>query len=133
MNRHRELLAGNPDLLHLYDLLTANTKFVLGFKLWALSLNNFVKNIHEPAESFKPITALIFDIDGVLTDGSIWVYESGNRFEGWMAKMDMPCSGCEKIISCRYFRSQRWGCSNPFAKAGNYKYFSQRKDKSTGA
>jgi predicted short-subunit dehydrogenase-like oxidoreductase (DUF2520 family) len=34
MNRHRELLAGYPDLLHLYDLLTAEIqKFVLGFKL----------------------------------------------------------------------------------------------------
>jgi 3-deoxy-D-manno-octulosonate 8-phosphate phosphatase (KDO 8-P phosphatase) len=30
-------------------------------------------------ESFKPITTLIFDIDGVLTDGSIWVFESGEQ------------------------------------------------------
>jgi 3-deoxy-D-manno-octulosonate 8-phosphate phosphatase (KDO 8-P phosphatase) len=30
-------------------------------------------------ESFKPITTLIFDIDGVLTDGSIWVYENGEQ------------------------------------------------------
>jgi 3-deoxy-D-manno-octulosonate 8-phosphate phosphatase (KDO 8-P phosphatase) len=30
-------------------------------------------------ESFKPITTLIFDIDGVLTDGSIWVFETGEQ------------------------------------------------------
>ena len=30
-------------------------------------------------ESFKPITTLIFDIDGVLTDGSLWVFESGEQ------------------------------------------------------
>jgi 3-deoxy-D-manno-octulosonate 8-phosphate phosphatase (KDO 8-P phosphatase) len=30
-------------------------------------------------ESFKPITTLIFDIDGVLTDGSVWVYETGEQ------------------------------------------------------
>jgi 3-deoxy-D-manno-octulosonate 8-phosphate phosphatase (KDO 8-P phosphatase) len=30
-------------------------------------------------ESFKPITTLIFDIDGVLTDGGIWVFESGEQ------------------------------------------------------
>ncbi len=30
-------------------------------------------------ESFKPITTLIFDIDGVLTDGSILVFENGEQ------------------------------------------------------
>jgi 3-deoxy-D-manno-octulosonate 8-phosphate phosphatase (KDO 8-P phosphatase) len=30
-------------------------------------------------ESFKPITTLIFDIDGVLTDGSLWVFETGEQ------------------------------------------------------
>jgi len=30
-------------------------------------------------ESFKPITTLIFDIDGVLTDGGLWVFESGEQ------------------------------------------------------
>src|SRR5450755_4261049 len=30
-------------------------------------------------ESFKPITTLIFDIDGVLTNGGIWVFESGEQ------------------------------------------------------
>jgi len=30
-------------------------------------------------ESFKPITSLIFDIDGVLTDGGVWVFESGEQ------------------------------------------------------
>ena len=30
-------------------------------------------------ESFKPITTLIFDIDGVLTDGSIMVFETGEQ------------------------------------------------------
>lgn len=30
-------------------------------------------------ESFKPITTLIFDIDGVLTDGSILVFETGEQ------------------------------------------------------
>jgi 3-deoxy-D-manno-octulosonate 8-phosphate phosphatase (KDO 8-P phosphatase) len=30
-------------------------------------------------ESFKPITTLIFDIDGVLTDGSVWVFETGEQ------------------------------------------------------
>jgi len=29
--------------------------------------------------SFKPVTTLIFDIDGVLTDGGIWVFESGEQ------------------------------------------------------
>lgn len=29
--------------------------------------------------SFKPITTLIFDIDGVLTDGSILVFENGEQ------------------------------------------------------
>jgi len=30
-------------------------------------------------ESFKPITTLIFDIDGVLTDGSLLVFETGEQ------------------------------------------------------
>jgi 3-deoxy-D-manno-octulosonate 8-phosphate phosphatase (KDO 8-P phosphatase) len=30
-------------------------------------------------ESFKPITTLVFDIDGVLTDGSVMVFESGEQ------------------------------------------------------
>jgi 3-deoxy-D-manno-octulosonate 8-phosphate phosphatase (KDO 8-P phosphatase) len=30
-------------------------------------------------ESFKPITTLIFDIDGVLTDGGILVFETGEQ------------------------------------------------------
>src|SRR5580765_5601906 len=30
-------------------------------------------------ESFKPITTLAFDIDGVLTDGSVMVFESGEQ------------------------------------------------------
>lgn len=30
-------------------------------------------------ESFKPISTLIFDIDGVLTDGNVWVFESGEQ------------------------------------------------------
>ena len=30
-------------------------------------------------ESFKPITTLIFDIDGVLTDGGIMVFETGEQ------------------------------------------------------
>jgi 3-deoxy-D-manno-octulosonate 8-phosphate phosphatase (KDO 8-P phosphatase) len=30
-------------------------------------------------QSFKPITTLIFDIDGVLTDGSILVFETGEQ------------------------------------------------------
>jgi 3-deoxy-D-manno-octulosonate 8-phosphate phosphatase (KDO 8-P phosphatase) len=30
-------------------------------------------------QSFKPITTLIFDIDGVLTDGSVWVFETGEQ------------------------------------------------------
>jgi 3-deoxy-D-manno-octulosonate 8-phosphate phosphatase (KDO 8-P phosphatase) len=30
-------------------------------------------------ESFKPISTLIFDIDGVLTDGSILVFETGEQ------------------------------------------------------
>ncbi len=30
-------------------------------------------------ESFKPITTLIFDIDGVLTDGSLMVFETGEQ------------------------------------------------------
>src|SRR4030095_3664299 len=30
-------------------------------------------------QSFKPITTLIFDIDGVLTDGGILVFESGEQ------------------------------------------------------
>lgn len=30
-------------------------------------------------ESFKPITTLIFDIDGVLTDGGVWVFETGEQ------------------------------------------------------
>jgi 3-deoxy-D-manno-octulosonate 8-phosphate phosphatase (KDO 8-P phosphatase) len=30
-------------------------------------------------ESFKPITTLIFDIDGVLTNGNIMVFESGEQ------------------------------------------------------
>jgi 3-deoxy-D-manno-octulosonate 8-phosphate phosphatase (KDO 8-P phosphatase) len=29
--------------------------------------------------SFKPVTTLIFDIDGVLTDGGIWVFETGEQ------------------------------------------------------
>ena len=30
-------------------------------------------------DSFKPITTLIFDIDGVLTDGSVMVFETGEQ------------------------------------------------------
>jgi 3-deoxy-D-manno-octulosonate 8-phosphate phosphatase (KDO 8-P phosphatase) len=30
-------------------------------------------------EKFKPITTFVFDIDGVLTDGSILVYDSGEQ------------------------------------------------------
>jgi 3-deoxy-D-manno-octulosonate 8-phosphate phosphatase (KDO 8-P phosphatase) len=30
-------------------------------------------------DAFKPITTLIFDIDGVLTDGSVLVYETGEQ------------------------------------------------------
>ncbi len=30
-------------------------------------------------ESFKPITCLVFDIDGVLTDGNILVFETGEQ------------------------------------------------------
>jgi 3-deoxy-D-manno-octulosonate 8-phosphate phosphatase (KDO 8-P phosphatase) len=30
-------------------------------------------------ESFKPVNTLIFDIDGVLTDGSVWVFETGEQ------------------------------------------------------
>ena len=30
-------------------------------------------------ESFKPITTFIFDIDGVLTDGSVLVFETGEQ------------------------------------------------------
>ena len=30
-------------------------------------------------ESFKPVTTLVFDIDGVLTNGSIFVFENGEQ------------------------------------------------------
>ena len=30
-------------------------------------------------QSFKPITTFIFDLDGVLTDGDILVYETGEQ------------------------------------------------------
>ncbi|MDP9042693.1 MAG: 3-deoxy-D-manno-octulosonate 8-phosphate phosphatase, partial [Bacteroidota bacterium] len=30
-------------------------------------------------EYFKPITTLVFDIDGVLTDGSILVFDNGEQ------------------------------------------------------
>lgn len=30
-------------------------------------------------ESFKPISTLIFDMDGVLTDGTVWVFENGEQ------------------------------------------------------
>jgi 3-deoxy-D-manno-octulosonate 8-phosphate phosphatase (KDO 8-P phosphatase) len=30
-------------------------------------------------EKFKSITTFVFDVDGVLTDGAIWVYETGEQ------------------------------------------------------
>src|ERR1700712_277380 len=37
-------------------------------------------------QSFKPITTLIFDIDGVLTDGSIMVFETGEQVRSMSVK-----------------------------------------------
>lgn len=37
-------------------------------------------------ESFKPITTLIFDIDGVLTDGSVLVFETGEQVRSMSVK-----------------------------------------------
>jgi 3-deoxy-D-manno-octulosonate 8-phosphate phosphatase (KDO 8-P phosphatase) len=37
-------------------------------------------------ESFKPITTLIFDIDGVLTDGSLLVFETGEQVRSMSVK-----------------------------------------------
>ncbi len=37
-------------------------------------------------QSFKPITTFIFDIDGVLTDGSIMVFETGEQVRSMSVK-----------------------------------------------
>jgi 3-deoxy-D-manno-octulosonate 8-phosphate phosphatase (KDO 8-P phosphatase) len=44
---------------------------------------NQVRNL---LESFKPITSFIFDLDGVLTDGQILVFENGEQVRGMSVK-----------------------------------------------
>ena len=79
-------------------------------------------------ESFKPITTLIFDIDGVLTDGGILVFETGEQVRQMSVKdgYALAAGGEKKIQSRRYFRRQWHRCRHAFAKTGHHPCFSQR-------
>ena len=82
IEKHQELLKKYPDILKYYDLFTSEIqKSALGFELYALGLNRTFTAKHNMnlLDSFKPITTLIFDIDGVLTDGSLMVFETGEQ------------------------------------------------------
>jgi 3-deoxy-D-manno-octulosonate 8-phosphate phosphatase (KDO 8-P phosphatase) len=56
-------------------------------------------------ELFKPITTFVFDVDGVLTDGTVLVLENGlqsrrmNIKDGFALQMALKNGYCVKIIS----------------------------------
>src|SRR6185437_3835953 len=55
---------------------TPAVEMILGREHYIYTFTHYSMNL---LQSFIPITTFIFDLDGVLTDGNILVYESGEQ------------------------------------------------------
>ena len=83
-------------------------------------------------ESFKPITTLIFDIDGVLTDGSLLVFETGEQVRQMSVKWICAQLAVKKIQPGGYIGRKWCGCRDPFTKTRRYQRPAQRDRQSSG-